>query len=160
VILTGDRLVAYTVPREDGAGQAADLAAFVSDRLPGYMVPSVWHRLSSMPLTSSGKLDRKLLPRALGPAGFGPAPVAPRDEDELRLAALWEQALGVRPVSVHDGFFRLGGHSLTALRLITLIRGAFHADLPLAMLTHADTIARQASWLREQAAHPREDVMP
>jgi len=102
-----------------------------------------------MPLTSSGKLDRKLLPRALAPAGLGSVPVAPRDEGERRLAALWEQVLGARPVSVHDGFFRLGGHSLTALRLIVLIRGAFDDDLPLAVLSHADTIARQASWLRE-----------
>src|SRR5207248_4907 len=81
--------------------------------LPRYMIPSAIVALDALPLTSSGKVDRRALP-ASGPAEVerGRASVPPRDDLEARLVALWEDLLGVRPIGVTDDFFDLGGHSL------------------------------------------------
>ena len=86
------------------------------------MVPAVFVLLDALPLTPTGKVDRRALP---APDRTRPELektfVAPRDALELQLAHLWEEVLSVRPIGVTDNFFELGGHSMAAVRLFALI---------------------------------------
>ncbi len=145
------RLLAYVVPRRSAAaaeGLAAALRAHLRERLPEPMVPSAITVLPALPLTAQGKLDRRALPEPGEEARRGVVP--PRDAVEAALVALWEEALGVRPVGVTDSFFDLGGHSLSAVRLVARLRARFGRELPLAELFRAPTVERMAARLRGQ----------
>ena len=83
--------------------------------LPEHMVPSSYVGLSRLPLTSSGKLDRRALPAVAGEVA-AVAYVAPRDASETLVASVFAEVLGVARVGALDGFFDLGGHSLLAVR--------------------------------------------
>jgi amino acid adenylation domain-containing protein len=155
----GDRrLAAYVVADGDPAAEPAELAGFLRERLPHHMVPSTVVRLDSLPLTPSGKVDRRALPapdRSI--AGRGGS-VGPRDEVEARLAAIWEEVLDARPVGVADSFFDLGGHSLLAVRLMSRIEEQFGRRLPLATLFRGGTVEDLARLLREPA--PKQPATP
>ncbi|MHB6910780.1 amino acid adenylation domain-containing protein [Streptomyces sp. DB-54] len=153
VLLTSDRLTAYLVGA--GAPDTAGCAAFLKQRLPAHMVPSAWRWIDRLPLTPNGKVDRNALARlgAAEPAA-ATAPAPPRDDWEARLTSVWEDVLGAPVRSVHDDFFDLGGHSLSALRLVALVRRAFGAELPLSALLGHPTVAEQAALLRTGAGAP------
>ncbi|HST59426.1 MAG TPA: amino acid adenylation domain-containing protein, partial [Longimicrobium sp.] len=137
------RLVAYVVPVDGTALTAAELRAHVAAHLPAYMAPSAWVVLDAMPLTPTGKVDRRALPE---PANEGPADPAegPRGPVEQVLAGLWTELLGARRVRRRDSFFELGGHSLVATRLLSRIRRALGVELPLKALFGAPTLAALA----------------
>jgi pristinamycin I synthase 3 and 4 len=123
------RLVAYVVPADASASPDA-LRAHVAARLPEHMVPPQWVMLESIPLTPSGKMDRRALPEpgaAAPTAGF----VAPETETERGLADIWAEVLGIGGIGAEDSFFALGGHSLRAAQVMSRIRAAFEVDLPL-----------------------------
>jgi amino acid adenylation domain-containing protein len=119
----GDRhLVAYVVPTDGAALQPQDVRAHAAARLPGYMVPSIVMLMPKLPLTASGKVDRRALPSPERPRSDGQdSYVAPRNAAEEALAALWADVLGTA-VGVHDNFFGLGGDSIRAVRLIGVLR--------------------------------------
>jgi amino acid adenylation domain-containing protein len=133
------RLVAYVVPAEAGGADPATLRAHLAANLPEYMVPAAWVVLESMPLTPSGKVDRRALPEPDGTAAAANR-VPPRTPAEELVAGIWERVLGVRP-GVHDNFFDLGGHSLRATQVVSRLREAFGAELPLRALFEAPTVA-------------------
>ncbi|MCG1019997.1 phosphopantetheine-binding protein, partial [Mycetohabitans sp. B4] len=110
------RLVAYVVADPYDA-LASTLRAQVAARLPEYMVPSAFVRLDAWPLTSNGKLDRRVLPAPDDDSLAHQAYEAPQGELETTLASIWAELLGVECVGRHDSFFALGGHSLLAVRL-------------------------------------------
>jgi aminoglycoside N3'-acetyltransferase/acyl carrier protein len=145
------RLVAYLVLRRKPAPASHELHRFLKQSLPDYMLPSAFVFLDALPLTPSGKVDRKALP---APDQTRSEPVedlaAPRDALELQLTSTWEKVLGVRPIGVRDDFFELGGHSLLAVRLITQIEKILGKNLPLATLFQAPTVEQLAGILREQ----------
>ncbi|WP_456319426.1 MupA/Atu3671 family FMN-dependent luciferase-like monooxygenase [Lentzea tibetensis] len=145
VVLRDERLVAYVT------GNASDVREFLAERLPEYMVPSHVVPLPSLPYTPNGKLDRRALPT---PGGSMSDSVAPRDFRELRMAALWEEVLDVRPIGVHDDFFRTGGHSLLAVRLLAAVEREFGERLPLSSLFQAPTVAGLVRLL-DTFDHPR-----
>ncbi|MFF2775410.1 amino acid adenylation domain-containing protein [Streptomyces sp. NPDC058052] len=142
------RLVAYVVGDGAPAGPDGDdgtgaLRDHVARALPAHMVPSLFVRIDALPLSPSGKLDRRRLPR---PTRADTAPVrGPRDSREATLCGLFAEVLGVETVGVDDGFFDLGGHSLLATRLITGIRRALGADLGIQALFEAPTVAGLAA---------------
>ncbi|WP_410598224.1 amino acid adenylation domain-containing protein [Amycolatopsis sp. lyj-90] len=137
----GDPLLAAYVA---GEPTAAALREHLRALLPEYMVPARWATLAALPMTASGKVDRKALPSAEPVAsGTGPAE-APRDPAEQLIADIWREVLGVDQVGVTDDFFALGGHSLLATRVLAQLRRAFAVELPLRRLFEATTVAELA----------------
>jgi acyl-CoA synthetase (AMP-forming)/AMP-acid ligase II/acyl carrier protein len=136
------RLIAYVAARREFAPTVSDLRGFLRDKLPEYMVPSVFVILDALPLSSNGKIDRKALP---APDQARPDPtgafVAPRTRTEELLAGIWTKLLHVEKVGTHDNFFDLGGHSLIATRVISRLREEFRVDLPLRSLFESPTVA-------------------
>jgi amino acid adenylation domain-containing protein len=142
----GDRrLVAYVVPRTPDL-PALELRRFLEQALPAHLVPSAFVLMDALPLTRTGKIDRRALP---APAA-APAPARPttrRDPLQCQLARVWEDLLGVRPVGIDDDFFELGGHSLLAVRLMHEIERLYGTALPPATLYTHSTVARLAGAL-------------
>jgi amino acid adenylation domain-containing protein len=152
VILSGneDRQLAAFVAapgiRREASLTAAELRAFLADRLPGHMIPAAFVLLPELPRNARGKLDRDALPALAGRSGpSGEAAfVAPRSALEATLAGIWERVLGVPRVGVHDNFFALGGHSLKATQVIARVRDACGVELSVRSLFAAPTVAQQA----------------
>jgi amino acid adenylation domain-containing protein len=154
--IPGDkRVVAYIVSAQAVAPTAAELRLFLKEKLPEYMIPSVFIGLKSMPLTPNGKVNRRALP---APEGLEMAPVeeflAPRNEVESKLVKIWEDVLNVRPIGVRHEFFELGGHSLLAAKLMSLIARQFNKNLPIATLFDARTVEQLAGILRDPERSP------
>ena len=151
------RLVAYLVTVDPQVPPAIEeLRAFLKAKLPEYMVPSAFVMLPVMPLTPNGKVDRQALP---APDASRPrtqqAYVAPRSVLEEQLAGIWQRVLGLERVGIHDNFFVLGGHSLLATQVISRIRTALRAELPLRSLFESPTIAGLAGGIRAAQAQSR-----
>jgi len=146
-----NRLITYFVPRLDGKADidVTDLRDYLKDKLPEYMVPSAFVKLDALPLTPSGKVDRKALPAAEGKRLDTREFIAPRDTLELQLTQIWEEVLNVRPIGVLDNFFDLGGHSLLAIHLLGKIQKEFGREIPLVSLFQEPTIEQLASILRQ-----------
>ncbi len=136
------RLVAYyTLEREPAPGLAA-LKSFLLEKLPDYMIPNAFVRLDEIPLTPNGKVDRKALPRPdEKDFGAGESYVAPRNETEEKMAAVWADVLGLEKVGINNNFFDLGGHSLLATQLISRVRESFDLDIPLRSIFEYPTVA-------------------
>ncbi|WP_201009294.1 phosphopantetheine-binding protein, partial [Kitasatospora sp. Root187] len=137
------RLVAYVVT--DRPVDPAAVRAFVAERLPEYMVPSAVVLLDALPMTPTGKLDRRALPapdhtaRAVGRG--------PRDEREEKLCGLYAEILCLDTVGIDDNFFDLGGHSLLVTRLISRVRSVMSAELTIKAVFEAPTVADLTSRL-------------
>ncbi|MBU8898145.1 amino acid adenylation domain-containing protein [Corallococcus sp. M34] len=149
------RLVGYVV-LPASAWEPESLRAALARRLPEYMLPSALVRLDVLPLMPTGKVDRKGLPVPALSQSLGGTHVAPRTELEQRLTQVWEEVLGTRPIGVTDSFFALGGHSLSALRLLSRIRGLTGRALPVATLFEHPTVETLAAHLR----HASREVSP
>jgi amino acid adenylation domain-containing protein len=140
------RLVGYVVA--EGKVTAGELKDHVRKRLPDYMVPSALVLLEKLPLTPNGKVDRKALPAPETSAAneF----VAPQTDIEELLAGIWAEVLNVSRVGIHDNYFKMGGHSLLAIRVVSRIREAFQVDLPISSIFEAPTIAGLADAIERQ----------
>ncbi|KFA88774.1 peptide synthetase [Archangium violaceum Cb vi76] len=121
----GDRrLVAYVIPAGEELAPNS-LRSFLGSSLPEHMVPSAFVPLEALPLSPSGKLDRRALPAPVRTrVGGGEASVEPRTKMERRLAEIWAGVLGVERVGAYDRFFELGGDSILGLQVIARARQA------------------------------------
>ncbi|MDZ7960516.1 MAG: amino acid adenylation domain-containing protein [Aulosira sp. DedQUE10] len=118
------------------------LQIYLAQKLPDYMIPSMFVVRSHLPLTANGKLDRRALqvPDLINSelaAGY----VAPRTPVEEVLVKIFAEVLGIKHVGIHDNFFKLGGHSLLATQLTSRVRDSFGLELPLRSIFEASTIA-------------------
>ncbi|HSO33700.1 MAG TPA: amino acid adenylation domain-containing protein, partial [Labilithrix sp.] len=129
------RLVAYVEPA--GVDLESTKRALRA-KLPDYMVPGAFVALDALPLTSSGKVDRKALP-APAFARATAVYVAPRDPTERAIVEVYQHVLGRETVGIHDDFFALGGHSLLAMRVVARVRSVLGVELPVRDLFEATT---------------------
>ena len=134
------RLVAYIVPTGSSVPNA-EVAAYLREKLPDYMVPSSFVAMSALPLTANGKVDRKALPAPDDSGSRQESYVAPRTPVEEVLANIWAGILQRDRVGVHDDFFELGGHSLLATQVVSRVRQALVTELPLRALFETPTVA-------------------
>lgn len=148
----GDKqLVAYLVPGE-GISSANELYEFLATLLPDYMIPSIFVRIDALPLTTSGKLDRKALPAPCAENGLGRAESRPpRTPTEICLAEIVADVLNVPQIGLDDNFFMTGGHSLLGTQVVMRARDAFGIDLTLRHLFAAPTVAKLASAIEKLA---------
>jgi len=130
------------------------LRDFLKRKLPGAMIPSAFVLLEQLPLTPNGKVDRQALPAPDFNIESDQPFVAPRTPTEEKLSQIWREVLGAERVGIHDNFFDLGGHSLTATRVISRIPGVFQIELPLQDLFDAPTIAELAEKIDGMARNP------
>jgi amino acid adenylation domain-containing protein len=135
-------LVAYIVSGTDHDLNSGRLWDFLKEKLPEYMIPNAFVFLDSLPLTASGKVDRRAL---AAPDGSRPdlaaAYLAPRNRTEELLAKIWAEVLKLERIGIHDNFFDLGGHSLLATRVASRIREALRIELPLRAMFETPTVA-------------------
>ncbi|MBI1822713.1 MAG: FkbM family methyltransferase, partial [Nitrospirae bacterium] len=126
------------------------LRKFLKERLPQYMVPSVFVLMEKFPLTSNGKIDRNALPKITKEI-FRPIQefVRPQTEMEKALGSLWTELLKVENIGINDSFFDLGGQSLQAIKVVSRIRDIFGVDLPIQALFENSTISELAQAVRE-----------
>jgi acyl-coenzyme A synthetase/AMP-(fatty) acid ligase/acyl carrier protein len=154
VALSQDRLVAWIVPR-DSAPAASELRAFLRERLPDPMVPAVYVPLVALPLTPSGKLDRRaLVEPAVAPREAAASYVAPVSALERTVAAVFAELLRVEKVSVADNFFDLGGHSLLVVRAHQKLREALGREISVIDLFRFPTVAALARHLGQGEEPP------
>ncbi len=156
------RLVAYTV-RERTADAPADLKAYLRERLPEFMVPALFVELPALPLTPSGKVDRRALPEPAAARPEAAAYVAPKSELERTIAAVWRDLLGVDRIGVEDNFFDLGAHSLLLVRAHARLREALGQELTVIDLFRHPSVGALARHLLSQEERPSfhqvEDLM-
>ncbi|MCS3420237.1 amino acid adenylation domain-containing protein/non-ribosomal peptide synthase protein (TIGR01720 family) [Pseudomonas sp. BIGb0450] len=120
---SGKQLVAYLVSDEEQGALRESLKNHLKAQLPDYMVPAHLIVLDSMPLTANGKLDRRALPQP-DPEANRQQYVAPRNELEQTLAAIWCAVLNVQQVGLDDNFFELGGDSILSIQVVSRARQA------------------------------------
>ncbi|MEU5772163.1 amino acid adenylation domain-containing protein [Streptomyces venezuelae] len=152
-------LVAYVVPNErlrEGQQQRQrcdidpqELRAYAAEALPEYMVPAAVLVLDALPLTVNGKLDRAALPAP----DFAARATRrePRTQTEEILCGLFAEVLGLEWVGIEDGFFDLGGDSLSGMRLVARVRAVLDVEVGIGELFGAPTVAGLARWVGERA---------
>jgi amino acid adenylation domain-containing protein len=154
------RLVGYVVSNNGNSSSLiGNLREYLELHLPEHMVPSAFVLMDDLPLTPSGKIDRRALPAPVqNLAESENTYEAPRTEVEETLAAMYAEVLGLERVGLHDHFFRdLGGHSMVATQMISRLRERLEIELPLRVFFEAPTVARLAHEIdkRKQDQKPR-----
>ena len=141
------RLVAYTVSQTSEAEITQELRRFLADRLPNYMVPSVFVQLEMLPLTPNGKIDRRALPAPEGRPQLEEAYVMPKTEAERIIAAVWQDMLQLEKVGINDNFFSVGGHSLLLVSIQAKLNEILDKELSIIELFKYPTIKELAQYL-------------
>ncbi|WP_437327214.1 amino acid adenylation domain-containing protein [Sorangium sp. So ce381] len=125
------------------------LRAFLSAKLPEYMVPATFVKLDALPLNASGKVDRRALPAPERPApSAAPRAAAPASDIEAVLSEIWRKVLDLDRVGLDDRFFELGGHSLLLVQVRAAIQARLGRDVPIVELLQYPTIRSLAAHLR------------
>ncbi len=152
-------LVAYVVAHQESPIDNAEIRRFLQEKLPDYMIPSVFVPLTKMPLTPNGKIDRhNLSMRQIQLSGENV--VAPRTPEEKLLAGIWAEVLGVERVSIHDNFFEMGGHSLKATQVISRFHQLTGIELHLRELFQFPTIASLVQIAKEKELSAYQTIKP
>ncbi|MGA9771254.1 MAG: amino acid adenylation domain-containing protein [Blastocatellia bacterium] len=149
------QLIAYVVTSEKQPLIEREIYGWLRARLPDYMIPAMLIPLDGLPLGPSGKLDRRLLPP---PVKQQEVFVSPRTPVEAVLAGIWAEVLGVDKVGADDDFFRLGGDSLTAIRITSKIRKTFQMELLPRSLFEAPTVGHLAELMTSRETKPGQVV--
>ncbi|MCK5056392.1 MAG: amino acid adenylation domain-containing protein, partial [Candidatus Aminicenantes bacterium] len=154
------RIAAYFVPAEGRSIDANEIRRYLSEKLPGYMVPSVFVEMEAFPLTPNGKINRKALP-APGISGqeTGVEYIAPRTHTEETLVKIWCEILQVDKIGTRDNFFQLGGHSLLATQVISRVRDEFNTELSVRSIFEAPVLSEFAEII-EKIVSPEIPIPP
>jgi amino acid adenylation domain-containing protein len=153
----GERLVAYVCLAGPEQLSVSQMRKYLSSQLPAYMIPSTFVQVDALPRTATGKLARLQLPEPSNARpDLEPPFVAPRNEAERKIAAIWEQVLEVKGIGVNDNFFELGGDSLMALQMTLDVENAISKTVPQSFFA-TPTIASLAQ--ASGAENPAEEAL-
>jgi amino acid adenylation domain-containing protein len=157
----GTRLIAGIVAHDLPPPPSAELRAFLSARLPASMIPNRIAAINALPLSPSGKLDRQQLATLVGAALQDGHYLAPRDDLEQLLTAIWQPMLKGGPIGRNQDFFALGGDSLTAVAIAAAMSKAFARPFPPGLLFEHPSIERLAARVRAGSGRePRAVLVP
>jgi len=153
------RLAAYFVIEPASLLTASDVNAFLKDRLPGYMLPSAYIELETIPLTAHGKVDRRALPAPVfqSASKIFEAPLSPIAE---MLTGIWSESLRLTNIAPDDNFFELGGHSLLATQVVSRIKRAFSIEVPLRSIFEYPTIKTLAGFIENDSQNRGSETAP
>ncbi|PNW59511.1 UNVERIFIED_CONTAM: hypothetical protein BEN50_05240 [Euhalothece sp. KZN 001] len=147
------RLIAYLVT--DTAVTREELKQFLGEQLPNYSIPSAYMFLDTLPLTPSGKLDRRSLPEPqIARSELSKAYTPPTSTLEQQIADIWQNLLQVDKVGIHDNFFDLGGHSLLIVQARSRLETLLNRQIPLVTLFQYPTIETLAAYLNQESSTP------
>ena len=150
-----DRLIAYIVASSESMPTSNELRRWLLNKLPEYMVPAAFIEIDSFPLTPSGKVDRKALQTfSIDRPSLEQSYEPPRSRIEKQLAQIWSEILKLERIGIHDSFFDLGGHSLTATQVVTRVCSTFNVELTLRTFFQLPTIANIAEVLEASTQEP------
>jgi len=155
----GKHIVAYVVPKRIGSNSSEGdvkylplrLRDFLKGQLPEYMIPSNIVVLDAMPLSPQGKVNLRALPDPSIEVMPHDSLEMPRTLLQAQLVEIWEEVLNTGPIGITDDFFQIGGHSLLAVRMMTMIRNRLKRTMPLASLFRNPTIANLAKLLAQSS---------
>ncbi|HTC94926.1 MAG TPA: amino acid adenylation domain-containing protein, partial [Terriglobales bacterium] len=149
------RLIAYLVPARQPWPTIGDIRNYLKEKLPEYMVPAAFVFLEKLPLTPNGKVDRKALP---SPDAARPdletQYIAPGNDAEKTIATIWQEALQVEKVGLHDNFFDLGGDSLLVTQVYGRLRNMFEGKLSIIDLFKYPTVSALAKYVNDYDREP------
>jgi amino acid adenylation domain-containing protein len=153
-------LIGYYVTQPSANVATTDVLNALRTQLPAHMVPSLVMPLDTLPMTPSGKVDRRALPAPEWNRAVDARPYkAPRSNVEHELVQIWEQLLPGRRIGLYDDFFEIGGHSLLALQMLAAVERMRGRRVPLAWLFESSTVERLAARLGEQVQAEREPLL-
>jgi len=152
------RLIAYLVSAKQQGPTVSSIRCALAERLPGFMIPSSYVWLDALPLNPNKKVDRRALadPDNSRPELDTPF-IAARNPLEEQLVQIWADILGIDQVGIHDNFFDLGGHSLTATQVVSRVIKSFQLELPLKALFESPTVADMAKIIKHNQARKASD---
>ncbi len=151
------RLIAYIIP--DGIFNQMDVTQFLAERVKPYMIPAIWVCLDKFPLNENSVIDRNALQEPGAELSFNTEFVAPKNETEIKLVAIIQSLLQLKTISTKDNFFRLGGGSLQALRVIAAIRKELDVNLDIKYFFVYPTIEALAGYLLSISDKESEEVI-
>ena len=146
------RLIAYVVPQNNEGISTTNLRNSLKTKLPAYMVPSILEVIDALPVTANGKINRRALPEPASQTQTDETFVAPSTPIEEMIASAWREVLNLERIGAHDNFFDVGGHSLLAAKVVSLVRNQMNVDLSIVDLFQAPTIAALAELLAPRVA--------
>ncbi|CAN5680226.1 hypothetical protein BH11BAC3_BH11BAC3_10300 [soil metagenome] len=151
------RLIAYVIP--NGIFNQMDITQFLAERVKPYMIPAIWVCLDKFPINENSAIDRNALQEPGAELTFNTEFLAPQNETEIKLAAIIQDLLALKTISTKDNFFRLGGGSLQALRVIAAIRQELDVNLDIKYFFVYPTIEALAGYLRSLSNKDAGDVI-
>jgi amino acid adenylation domain-containing protein len=160
VVVTGEQLVAYVIPRHEDPLPLADLRTFLRRTLPEHMVPAAFVRLHEFPLTGNGKIDRRALPAPVAESSANAPNAEPRRAIEKVIAGVWKEVLEIDKAGLYDNFFDLGGHSLHMVRARTRLEQVLRVSLAMPDMFACPTIHSLADFIGGSGLTPAEKAAP
>jgi acyl carrier protein len=140
-------LIGYIVPKNGKTGIKKEIIEFLQKKLPAYMIPAHFVELDKMPLTTSGKINRKFLPAPIFKSNY--QFIAPVSIYEKKLADLWKEILNLDQISITDNFFESGGDSMLAVTLATKIQQTLNIQIDVIKVMEYPNIKALATYLAE-----------
>ncbi len=155
------RLAAYLVPANGVVPTSQEIKRRLAAALPDFMLPAEFHVVEALPVTPTGKVDRRALRAHAGSLlPSAQASVQPRDTTELELHRLWQNLFPGQRLGVKDDFFMLGGHSLLAVHLAAQVRESFGIAFPVSGIFENPTIERLAAAVKRDASPAPRCLVP
>lgn len=153
-------LVAYIVSDKTAHLVISELRRLLNAKLPDHMIPAAFVPVDELPLTVSGKLDRKALPEPDAKSMLRTAEhTEPRDLIDLKMVRIWESVLKVDAIGITDNYFNLGGHSLLAIHLLSEVEQAFGRKFPLSVLFEGGTVKHLSDLIRQDSGFLPQSVL-
>ncbi|MDQ0416186.1 amino acid adenylation domain-containing protein [Croceifilum oryzae] len=153
-----DSLCSYLV--SDSKWTLSELRKHLARSLPDYMIPSYFVELEALPLTPNGKVDKRALPYPNIEDQIHKRYIAPTNQEEIVVAEIFQEILGVERVGIDDHFFELGGHSLKATMLILHVHKKLEVELPMHVVFNRPTVKEIAEYIRGAEAHDYSSIQP